>query len=74
MMTLKFDMKHICKKGGTGIRGVRGFIWDWVGSLVDRDRVICMEADGQGRGNGASCELRASLRRGSRYRDQTAPQ
>lgn len=49
-MTLKFDMKHICKKGGTGIRGVRGFIWDWVGSLVDRDRVICMEADWAGQG------------------------
>ncbi len=61
MMTLKLDMKHICKKE---VR--RGAIWAWVGSLGGR-RGALHRCRGDGR------ELRASLRRGSRCRDQTAP-
>lgn len=61
MMTLKLDMKHICKKE---VR--RGNFWAWVGSLGGRWGALhrCRE-DGR--------ELRASLRRGSRCRVQTAP-
>lgn len=62
MMTLKLDMKHICKKD---VR--RGAIWAWVGSLGGR-RGALHQCRGDGR------ELRAFLRRGSRCRDQTAPQ
>lgn len=59
MMTLKLDMKHICKKEGA--------IWNWVGSLGGRRGALhgC-------RGGGK--ELRAFLRRESRCRGQTAPQ
>lgn len=61
MMTLKLDMKHICKKE---VR--RGAIWAREGSLGGR-RGALHRCRGDGK------ELRASLRRGSRCRDQTAP-
>lgn len=62
MMTLKLDMKHICKKE---VR--RGAIWAWVGSLGGRRGALCRcREDGR--------KLRVSLRRGSRCRAQTAPQ
>jgi len=61
MMTLKLDMKHICKKE------VRtGAIWARVGSLGGK-RGALHRRRGHGR------ELKASRRRGSRCRDQTAP-
>lgn len=65
MMTLKLDMKHICKKEvRTGKGGLFGHGWGlWEarggGSAPTQRRV--------GR------ELRASLRRGSRCRDRIAP-
>lgn len=66
MMTLKLDMKHICKKevrrGGVGVA-----IWAWAGSLGGRTGALR-------RRRGDSRELRASLRRGSRCRVRTAPQ
>lgn len=65
MMTLKLDMKHICKKEVRRGEG-GGAIWTWVGSLGGR-RGALHRCRGDGR------ELRASLRRGSRCRDQTAP-
>lgn len=75
MMTLKLDMKHICKKdmrrgwGGReglfsylGLGGVSGRRWwGWGGGS---------SAQIQRREGG---ELRAFLRKGSRCRDRTAP-
>lgn len=73
MMTLKLDMKHICKKdmrrgwgGGEGLfsylglGGVSGRRWGGESSAQIQ------------RGGGG--ELRAFLRKGSRCRDRTAPQ
>lgn len=61
MMTLKLDMKHICKKDMR-----RGTIWARVGSLGGR-RGSLHQRRWDGR------VLRAFLRKESRYRDQSAP-
>ena len=65
MMTLKLDMKHICKKevrtGKGGLFGLGWGLWEARGG----GSAPTQRRDGR--------ELRASLRRGSRCRDRTAP-
>ena len=61
MMTLKLDMKHICKKG----RGGRSYLG--MGGVSGRWEEFCRAADGIG------WDLRASLQMGSRCRDPIVP-